>query len=37
MAQWSIMANKVIEVDVAKIQNYKDDIDTFMIFVSYLR
>lgn len=30
---WSAMANLVRELDEQKIQSYKDDIDTILVFV----
>lgn len=30
---WSAMARIVREIDEQKIQNYKDDIDTILVFV----
>ncbi len=32
---WSAMARIVREIDEQKIQNYKDDIDTILVFVRF--
>lgn len=33
---WPAMARIVREIDEQKIQNYKDDIDTILVFVRFL-